>query len=58
MFIRQPLRHHLNKRGLFEQKRMPFGIANAPATFQRLMSSVFREDMLKILIAYLDDIII
>ena len=44
--------------GLFEQIRMPFGIANAPATFQRLMSHIFRDDILKILIVYLDDIVI
>ena len=44
--------------GLFEQVRMPFGIANAPATFQRLMSKIFRDDILRILLVYLDDIIL
>ena len=37
---------------------MPFGIANAPATFQRLMSKIFRDDILRILLVYLDDIIL
>ena len=37
---------------------MPFGIANVPTTFQRLMSHIFRDDILKIVIVYLDDIVI
>ena len=37
---------------------MPFGIANAPANFQRLMSKIFRDDILRILLVYLDDIIL
>ena len=44
--------------GLFEHVRMPFGISNAPSTFQRLMTKIFREDILRILIVYLDDIVI
>ena len=44
--------------GLFEYHRMPFGLCNAPATFQRLMTNVFRDDILKILLVYLDDIIV
>ena len=44
--------------GLFEYNRMPFGLCNAPATFQRLMTNIFREDALKILLVYLDDIIV
>ena len=44
--------------GLFEYNRMPFGLANAPATFQRLMQHIFREDLLQTLIVYLDDIIV
>ena len=44
--------------GLFEQIRMPFGIANAPSTFQRLMTNIFRNEILDFLIVYLDDIII
>ena len=44
--------------GLYEYNRMPFGLNNAPATFQRLMQNIFREDVLKILLVYLDDIIV
>ena len=44
--------------GLFEYNRMPFGLCNAPATFQRLMQNIFREDLLQTLLVYLDDIIV
>jgi len=53
-------REHRNKTafsipyGHFEFNRMPFGLKNAPATFQRLMNSV---QGLKCLV-YLDDIVI
>ena len=44
--------------GLFEAVRMPFGLANAPATFQRLVVKIFREDIFRVLLVYLDDLII
>jgi len=44
--------------GLFEYNRMPFGLAGAPGLFQRLMQSVFRDEVLQILIVYLDDIMV
>ena len=44
--------------GLFEFTRMPFGLVNAPATFQRLMSTVFNDMVFDNLLIYLDDIII
>ena len=44
--------------GLYQYDHMPFGLAGAPATFQRLMQTLFRDDMLQILIVYLDDIIV
>ena len=37
---------------------MPFGVANAPATFQRLMNGVFKEDLDAFVLVYLDDIAI
>ena len=36
---------------------MPFGLANAPATFQRLMQTTFNDLLFQILLCYLDDII-
>ena len=44
--------------GLFEYRRMPFGLSNSPATFQRLMGKVFHQDIYHILLVYLDDVII
>ena len=44
--------------GLFEYNRMPFGLANAPATFQRLMQTCLNEMIFNILLVYLDDIIV
>ena len=44
--------------GLYQFVRMPFGLTNAPATFSRLVSSVFREDIFQTILVYLDDIII
>lgn len=44
--------------GHFEFTRMPFGLANAPATFQRIMNQVLGSARHKEALAYLDDVII
>ena len=44
--------------GHFEFNRMPFGLINAPATFQRLMDSVLRGLKPERVLVYLDDLII
>ena len=44
--------------GLFEMARMPFGLCNAPSTYQRLMSIGLRGFIGKICLAYLDDVIV
>ena len=44
--------------GLFEYKVMPFGLINAPATFQAMMNHIFR-DMLDLgVVIFMDDIMI
>lgn len=45
-------------RGLFEFTRMPFGLCNAPATFQRLMDRVLGDSRWSHAMCYLDDIVI
>ena len=44
--------------GLYEYLRMPFGLCNAPATFQRLMQHCFRDEIFNVLLVFLDDIIV
>ena len=44
--------------GLFEANRMPFGLQNAPSTFQRLMTCCFGDMNFTHLLIYLDDLII
>lgn len=45
-------------RGLFQFTRMPFGLHNAPATFQRLVDNLFGPELEPFILKYLDDIII
>ena len=44
--------------GLYEYTRLPFGLSNAPATFQRLMQRCLGEQCFDNVLIYLDDIIV
>jgi len=45
--------------GLYEYKVLPMGLCNAPATFQRIVNTVFQEELLQgFMKIYLDDILI
>ncbi|MBW0546118.1 hypothetical protein O181_085833 [Austropuccinia psidii MF-1] len=45
--------------GIYEYTRMPFGIKNGPAHFQRMMDTIFQDEILEgWMVAYIDDIII
>ena len=44
--------------GLFECKRLPFGLCNAPATFQRMMDQVLSGLKWTMCLVYLDDLVI
>lgn len=45
-------------RGLFQFKRMPFGLHNAPSTWQRFIDRVLGHDLEQNISVYLDDIIV
>ncbi|KAL7834629.1 hypothetical protein SRHO_G00288760 [Serrasalmus rhombeus] len=44
--------------GLFEFNHMPFGLCNAPGTFQRLMERMFGDCRYQSVLLYLDDVIV
>ena len=44
--------------GLYEYTVMPFGLCNAPGTFQHHMNDTFREFLDDFLVVYLDDLLI
>jgi transposase InsO family protein len=44
--------------GFYEYNRLPFGLTNSPATYQRVMESVLGDLHLKACLIYLDDVII
>ncbi|RVW18547.1 Retrovirus-related Pol polyprotein from transposon 297 [Vitis vinifera] len=42
--------------GTYDYRRMPFGLCNAPATFQRCMLSIFSDMVERIMEVFMDDI--
>ena len=54
----QPKTAFVTPFGLYEYTRMPFGLATAPATFQRLMHGVMSDFMYNFALVYLDDILV
>jgi hypothetical protein len=54
----QPKTAFVTEDGLFEWKRMPFGLRNAPSSFMKVMNQVMSHLPKGIALAYLDDIII
>lgn len=45
-------------RGLFEFVRLPFGLSNSPASFQRVMDTILADVKHKFAMAYMDDVIV
>ena len=43
--------------GLYEYIKMPFGLSNAPGTFQRLMNNLFKDHLWKWVLIFLDDVL-
>ena len=54
----RPKTAFITDRGLFMFNRMPLGVCNATATFQRLIDSLFETEIGRELLVYLDDILI
>ncbi|MBW0542241.1 hypothetical protein O181_081956 [Austropuccinia psidii MF-1] len=45
--------------GIYEYTSIPFGIKNAPAHFQRMIDTIFQEEIFEgLMVVYIDDIII
>ena len=43
--------------GLYEYQVMPFGLCNAPGTFQHFVNDTFREYLDDFIVAYLNDLL-
>ena len=48
----------ITRYGLFEYTRMPFGLCGAPGTFQRAMACVLKGLQWKMVLIFLDDVIV
>jgi hypothetical protein len=46
------------RHGLYEYLVMSFGLTNTPAHFMYLMNSVFREELDKFVVVFIDDILV
>ncbi|KAI2655839.1 Transposon Tf2-6 polyprotein [Labeo rohita] len=44
--------------GHYEYRVMPFGLSNSPSIFQALVNDVFREELNRYVIVYIDDILV
>lgn len=54
----QPKTAFVTPDGLYEFRVMPFGLCNAPATFERMMDNLLRGLKWKTCLCYLDDVVI
>ena len=48
----------ITRYGTFKWLVLPLGLTNSPATFQKLMNSVFSDMLDKRLLVYLDDLLV